>query len=174
MRDARQEREAKKANSLLKNTAAAQARDAEEARALSDMLNRSIEAFHQSLQLRPQNPITHSNLGLSLYFQNEVERAVDQWKIVSQLDARYAEKREEDQYRNFDDSQMTLRPVHWREHLVSMSPVLPPPHTRLVPGYNSRNYRLTLPDEDLQRIQVICRQLDYATRLQSWMNAKRA
>ena len=173
MRDAKRERESKKANTLLKNTMGVHARDAEEARLLRLMLERSISAFQRSLQLKPQNPITHSNLGLSLYFQNEVEKAVDQWRIVSQLDARYAEKREEDQYRNFDDSQMALRPVLWRDHVVGMSPVLPPPHTRLVPGYNSRNYRLALPDQELQRVQTMRRQLDHTTRLQSWMNAKR-
>ena len=174
MRDERKAREDKRSNSLIKTASAAtQARDAEEARVINNLLLRSVGAFQQSLQINAHNPITHSNLGLSLYFQNEVEKAVDQWRVVSRLDARYAEKREDEQYRNFDDSQMQLRPVRWRELLVGMSPLLPASHTRLVPGYNARTFRPALPDAELQKLHTLRRQLEHTTRLQSWMNAKR-
>ena len=174
MRDERKAREDKRSNSLIKTpTVAAQARDAEEARVINGLLLRSVGAFQQSLQINARNPITHSNLGLSLYFQNEVEKAIDQWRVVSRLDARYAEKREDEQYRNFDDSQMQLRDVRWSELLVGMSPLLPASHTRLVPGYNARTFRPALPDAELQKLHTLRRQLEHTTRLQSWMNAKR-
>ena len=175
MREERKARDDKRSNSLIKTpSAATQARDAEEARVINSLLLRSVGAFQQSLQINARNPITHSNLGLSLYFQNEVEKAVDQWRVVSRLDARYAEKREDEQYRNFDDSQMQLRPVRWRELLVGMSPLLPASHTRLVPGYNARAFRPALPDAELQKLHTLRRQLEHTTRLQSWMNAKRS
>lgn len=174
MREERKAREDKRSNSLIKTASAAtQARDAEEARVINSLLLRSVGAFQQSLQINARNPITHSNLGLSLYFQNEVEKAVDQWRVVSRLDARYAEKREDEQYSNFDDTQMQLRNVHWRSLLVGMSPLLPASHTRLVPGYNARTFRPALPDAELQKLHTLRRQLEHTTRLQSWMNAKR-
>lgn len=168
----RKEREARAAKKSLLPTHNTQ-RDAEETSRLTDYLSRSVAAFTQSLQFKPGNAITHSNLGLSYYFQNEVEKAVEQWRIVSRLDARYAMQREEEQYRNFDDSQMALRPLRWRELIVGMMPILPPPRTRLVPGYNERAFRPVLAEADLQRLHVLRRQLDHTMRLQSWMNAKR-
>ncbi len=157
---------------VLIKTPGAQERDAQDLRTQTDLLNRSIEAFSRSLQLKPGNAVTHSNLGLSYFFQNKVENAVEQWRIVSRIDARYAMEREEDQQTNFDDSQMALRPLRWRDMIVGMMPILPPPHTRLVPGYNERAFRLALSDPAFQRLHTLHRQLEHTTRLQSWMNAK--
>ncbi len=168
LRKEREERAAKK--SFIKPSAE---RDAIELRTLNNHLTNSVASFTRSLQLKPGNAVTHSNLGLSYYFQNKVENAVEQWRIVSKLDARYAMQREEDQYTNFDDSQMALRPLRWRDMIVGMMPILPPPHTRLVPGYNERAFRPALSDPILQRLHTLRRQLAHTMRLQSWMNAKR-
>lgn len=169
LRKEREERLAKK--TLLKQSSD---KDAQEQRTIDGYLQNSISAFSRSLQIKPGNAVTHSNLGLSYYFQNKVETAIEQWRIVSRLDARYAMQREEEQYHNFDDSQMTLRPLRWREMIVGMMPILPPPHTRLVPGYNERAYRPALSDPQLQRLHALRRQLAQTSRLQSWMNAKRS
>lgn len=168
----RKEREARADKKVLIKTAGAVERDAQDLRLQNNLLTNSTEAFERSLRLKPGNAVTHSNLGLSYYFQNKVESAVEQWRIVSRLDARYAMQREEDQYTNYDDSQMALRPLRWRDMIIGMMPILPPPHTRLVPGYNERAFRPALADAQLQRLHTLRRQLAHTTRLQSWMNAK--
>ena len=171
LRQARIDRAAKV--TLMRPGAGAQARDVQEGHVMEDFLKRAVAAFQNSLQLKPNVPITYSNLGLSYFFLNHIEQAVEQWRTVSRIDARYAMQREEDQQTNFDDSQMTLRPLRWRDQVVSMMPLLPPPHTRLVPGYNDRAFRPALSDPKLQRLHALRRQLLYVSRQQAWMNVKR-
>ena len=168
----RKERIARAEKHVFIKAPGSQERDAQDLRTQTDLLDRSVAAFERSLRIKPGNAVTHSNLGLSYFFQDKVEAAVEQWRIVSRLDARYAMQREEDQYTNFDDSQMSLRPLRWREMIVGMMPILPPPHTRLVPGYNERAFRPALSDPTLQRLHTLRRQLAHTSRLQSWMNAK--
>ena len=84
--------------------------------ARNKMYVQAVTAFNQSLVINSQSPITHSNIGLAYYLQDKVEISVQHWRIVSQLDRSYADKREEEQYRNFDDSQIALRPLNWRAH----------------------------------------------------------
>jgi hypothetical protein len=143
-----------------------------EVRMHADFLNRSIGCFQQSLQITPHSPITHSNLGLAFYFQKQVEKAVDQWRLVSQLDARYAQSREEDQYREFDDSQIALRPFNWRTRIVDLAPVLPHPHTRLLPGRNLRRLRPALADPELQRAYKQRVELEHILHLLGWLHVK--
>ncbi|MBV9469006.1 MAG: tetratricopeptide repeat protein, partial [Abitibacteriaceae bacterium] len=76
--------------------ASRQEKDKREAHTL---LQRAITAFQQSLQLNAHSAVTHSNLGLAYYLQNRVEKAIDHWRIVAQIDAGYAERREEEQHR---------------------------------------------------------------------------
>lgn len=111
----------------------------------------AVTVFGQSLSLNPRSPVTHSNIGLAYYLQQQIERAIDHWKIVSQLDRSYAEKREADQDRRFDDSLVSLRPFHWRERVVEVAPTLPPPKMRLLPGFNARRLRPLFADPDAQQ-----------------------
>ncbi|HEX8833407.1 MAG TPA: tetratricopeptide repeat protein [Abditibacteriaceae bacterium] len=141
--------------------------------ARAGMIPKAIQSFEQSLKLRPHEPVTHSNLGLAYYFQKQVERAVEQWRIVSQLDASYAASREEDQYRNYDDSLVSMRPLNWRARIIKMAPVLPRPHTHLVPGYNARAFRVAVTDPALQKVQKLTDDLEHAMRLIGWVNAKK-
>lgn len=174
MRDVIEAQAAKRAKSLLNQpSAASAARDAEETRHYMDILNKAIASFERSLELKPHTPRTHSNLGLAFYFQKQVEKAVDQWRLVSRLDARYAQAREEDQYRNFDESGVTLRPLNWRARVVKMAPLLPRPHTRLVPGYNARAFRPALPDPEMQKVRSWRQELETTLRLLGWINARK-
>lgn len=170
LRQARIDRAAKV--TLMKPGAAAQARDAKEGHEMEDFLKHAVAAFQNSLKLKPNVPITYSNLGLSYFLLNHIDQAVEQWRTVSRIDARYALMREDEQYNQFDDSQMTLRPLRWREQIVGMMPLLPPPHTRLVPGYNERAFRPALSDPKLQRLHTLRRQLLHIARQQAWMNIK--
>jgi len=170
LRQARIDRAAKV--TLMKPGAAAQARDAKEGHEMEDFLKHAVAAFQNSLKLKPNVPITYSNLGLSYFLLNHIDQAVEQWRTVSRIDARYALMREDEQYNQFDDSQMTLRPLRWREQIVGMMPLLPPPHTRLVPGYNERAFRPSLSDPKLQRLHTLRRQLLHIARQQAWMNIK--
>jgi tetratricopeptide (TPR) repeat protein len=143
----------------------------QEERTYNDLLNKSITAFEQSLLLKAHSPVTHSNLGLVYYFRKQVENAVDQWRIVSQLDARYASRREEEQYRNFDDSPIAMRPLNWRARVIGIAPILPRPHTRLLPGHRARAFRPALTDPALQKMHDMRRELEHTVRELGWLHA---
>lgn len=134
--------------------------------------DRAIVSFRQSLHIQPRSPVTHSNLGLTYYLHKEVEKAVEHWRIVSQLDSTYAKKREEEEQRSFDDSTVSLRPFNWRERTIRLAPTLPRPQTRLVPGFNARHFRLAISDPSLEQVLDLRKRLDEATRYLAWMNAK--
>jgi hypothetical protein len=137
------------------------------------LLNRAITALEQSLQIKPISPVTHSNLGLVFYFQRHIERAVEQWRVVSRMDARYASRREEEQYHKFDDTQVTLRPLNWRARVVGMAPLLPRPHTRLLPGRNARGFRPAITDPALQQMPTMRRELEQTQQALGWIHARK-
>jgi Flp pilus assembly protein TadD len=140
--------------------------------ARANMMHQAITSFQQSLALNPRSPITHSNLGLAYYIHKQVEKAIEHWRIVSQLDSDYAKKKEEEEQRSFDDSIVAMRPFNWRERTIKLAPTLPRPHTRLVPGFNARNFRFAISDPALRQLKTLREQLDAATRYLAWMNAK--
>ncbi len=164
---------AKRANAVMKQSAGSAAHEAQDKRKLHELLGRAIASFQSSLQLQPLVPVTHSNLGLAFYFVQQVERAVEQWRIVSRLDPGYARRREEEQYQNFDETQVTLRPLNWRERVVRMAPMLPRPHMRLVPGYNARAFRPVFSDPKMREIAHMRLDLEYSTRMLGWMSSHR-
>lgn len=140
--------------------------------ARAERFDSAIESFRRSLELKPRSPITHSNLGLGYYLNKEVEKAIEHWRLVAQIDAGYARKKDEEEQRSFDDSLVAMRPLNWRARIVHLAPTLPRPHTRLVPGYNARNFRPALSDPTLQHAQSLRKKLDEATRYLGWMNAR--
>jgi tetratricopeptide (TPR) repeat protein len=141
--------------------------------ARSGQIAKSIESFDHSLRLDPRDPITHSNLGLAYYIKNDVEKAVNQWRVVSQLDAAYALRREEEQERKqYDESGIALRPFNWRARVINMAPILPRPHTHLVPGYNARAYRFAISDPELLKVKKMRDDLTKSKRMLGWMSAK--
>lgn len=138
--------------------------------ARAGMHNQAIAAFHQSLTIESHAPVTHSNLGLAYYLQKQVENAMEHWRIVSQLDREYAEKRDEEQHRTFDDSLISLRPLHWRQRVVRMAPALPRPHTRLLPGFNAVAFRPALSDALAIKVADQRRDLEQTERRLAWLN----
>ncbi len=138
--------------------------------ARNKMYVQAVTAFTQSLVLDSTSPITHSNIGLAYYLQDQVEISVQHWRIVSQLDRSYSEQREEEQYRNFDDSQIALRPLRWRERMIFSSPALPPPHTRFLPGFNAWHLRPSWSDESLAKAWAQREELDHVMRRSAWMH----
>lgn len=140
--------------------------------ARANMMQQAITSFQQSLTLQPRSPITHSNLGLSYYIHKQVEKAIEHWRIVSQLDSDYAKKKEEEEQRSFDDSVVAMKPFNWRERTIKLAPTLPRPHTRLVPGFNARHFRPAISDPSLQQIIEMHEQFDDASRYLAWMNAR--
>ncbi len=138
--------------------------------ARNKMYAQAVTAFTQSLVLEPRSPITHSNIGLAYYLQDQVEMSVQHWRIVSQLDRSYADKREEEQYRSFDDSQIALRPLNWRERMIFNSPTLPPPHTRFLPGFNAWRLRPAFHDEALITAWAHREELDHVMRRSAWLH----
>ncbi|BCM91112.1 beta-barrel assembly-enhancing protease [Abditibacteriota bacterium] len=136
------------------------------------MFPQAIAALDQSIQINPRSPIAHSNIGLAYYLFNAIEKAMEHWRMVSQLDRDYAAAREEEQQRSFDDSIIQLRPIEWRSRIVGMAPVLPRPHTRLTPAQGVDPFRLALTDPKLAAIVEQKRQLESARRLLGWMNLK--
>jgi tetratricopeptide (TPR) repeat protein len=145
-------------------------RNPQDEKRYNDLLNRAITALEQSLQIKPHSPITHSNLGLVFYFQRHIERAVEEWRIVSRMDARYASRREEEQYHKFDDTQVALRPLNWRARVVSIAPLLPRPHTRLLPGRNARAFRPAITDPALQKMPAMRYELEHITQTLGWIH----
>jgi tetratricopeptide (TPR) repeat protein len=136
-------------------------------------LGKGIVAFQESLKLNARSPITYSNLGLAYYFNNQVETAMENWRIVSRLDSRYAKKREESDQFNYDDSVVTLRPLNWRTRVIKMAPILPRQQTRLVPGYNARAFRPALNDPELTKVWHLRRDLEYSLRSLGWLNVRK-
>lgn len=140
--------------------------------ARAERFDSAIESFRRSLEINPRSPITHSNLGLSYYLDNQVEKAIEHWRTVAQLDAGYARKKEDEEQRTFDDSIVSLRPLNWRTRVIRMAPTLPRPHTRLVPGFNSRKFRPAISDATLREVFDLHQKLEKAQRYAAWMNIK--
>ena len=140
--------------------------------ARADKLREAIDAFTRSLALAPTSPITHSNLGLAFYLAKLVEKAMEEWRMVSQLDQGYADRRGDEIQKSFDDSIVSLRPLDWHTRIIRMAPTLPHPHTRLLPGYNARAYRPAISDAALLEVQKIKAELERTNRVLAWMNAK--
>ena len=140
--------------------------------AQAKMYQQAILTIEQSIEIDPRSPIAYSNLGLAYYLSQHIERAVDNWRIVSQLDSAYAEKRADEQQRSFDDSIIQLRHINWRERIVRLAPVLPRPQTRLLPGTSAREYRLVVTEPELQPLVKARRQVERASRELAWMNLK--
>jgi len=140
--------------------------------ARAGMLTQAITAFQQSLKINARTPITHSNLGLAYYLFKKVDQAMEQWRVVSQLDAGYASRREEEQYRVYDNSLVEILPLNWPQRLVRLSPALPHAHTRPLPGYNARAYRPVIIDPILQKAAAMKIELDAKRRLLASMNLK--
>jgi len=138
--------------------------------ARAKMFDRAIESFQKSLQIDPHAASTHSNLGLSYYLAKEVEQAIKHWRLVSQLDASYAKKMEQQEERSFDDSMVDLRPLDWQNRLVRMAPSLPKPRTKLVPGFNMRRRRFLISDPKLQDIYAKKQELDRLNRRYAFLH----
>ncbi|PQV63419.1 hypothetical protein B1R32_11274 [Abditibacterium utsteinense] len=136
------------------------------------MYHQAITALEQSIALDPTSPKSHSNLGLAYYLFKQVEKALENWRMVSRLDSAYAASREEEQQRSFDDSIVQLRPINWRTRVVKMAPVLPRPHTRLLPGPSARAYRFAITDPALQEIAAQKREVERLNRALAWMHLK--
>jgi tetratricopeptide (TPR) repeat protein len=136
------------------------------------MYNQAITALEQSIALNPLSPMAFSNLGLAYYLFTKVEKAMENWRMVSRLDSKYAAEREEEQQRSFDDSVIQLRPVNWRERIIRMAPVLPKPQTRLLPGTNARTYRPAITDQSLIEIAGQKREVERLNRMLAWMHLK--
>lgn len=136
------------------------------------MFPQAISALEQAIELDPRSPITHSNIGLAFYLFKAIEKALFHWRTVSQLDKNYADAREEEQQRSFDDSIIQLRPLDWESRLVRMAPVLPRPHTKLVPSQGVDPFRLVITDPNLLSLVAAKKTLDSARRTLAWMNSK--
>jgi tetratricopeptide (TPR) repeat protein len=136
------------------------------------MYHQAVSALEQSIALDPTSPKSYSNLGLAYYLFTQVEKAMENWRMVSRLDSAYAASREEEQQRSFDDSIIQLRPINWRDRVVKMAPVLPRPHTRLLPGASARAYRLAIIDPELQEIEAQKREVERLSLALASMNLK--
>ena len=141
--------------------------------AQAKMYQQAILTIKQSIDIDPRNPIAYSNLGLAHYLFKEIEDAVMNWRMVSQIDSAYAERREGEQEKSFDESIIQLRPLDWRNRIVQLAPVLPHAKTRLLPGTNAREYRLVVTDPELQQLVFDKRNLERASRQLASMNLKR-
>lgn len=140
--------------------------------AQAKMYNQAVAALEQSLGINPRSPIAHSNLGLAYYLFKQVEMAMEHWREVSRIDSKYAAMREEEQQKSFDDSIVRLRPLNWQDRVINLAPVLPKPHTRLLPGTNSRAYRPAITDPNLQQIEAQKREVERESRMLAWMGLK--
>ena len=141
--------------------------------AQAKMYQQAILTIKQSIDIDPRSPIAYSNLGLAHYLFKEIEDAVMNWRRVVQLDSAYAEKREGEQEKSFDESIIQLRPLDWRTRIVQLAPVLPRAKTRLLPGTNAREYRLVVTNSELQQLVFDKRNVERASRQLASMNLKR-
>ncbi len=136
------------------------------------MFAQAITSLEQSLRIDPRSAIAHSNIGLAHYLFNAIERAMEHWRLVSQLDKSYAASREEEQQRSFDDSIIQVRPLEWKNRIIGIAPVLPRPRTRLTPAQGVDPFRMILTDPALATIAEQKRQLEAQRRVLGWMSLK--
>ena len=133
-------------------------------------LAQAITAFQQSLNSIPRTDhALEFRPGLLLF--KKLDQAMEQWRIVSQLDSGYASRREEEQYRVYDNSLVEILP-RLEKRTILMSPPLPRPHTRLLPGYNARTYRPIINDAELQKVAAMKTELNFQARSIASMSAK--
>ena len=141
--------------------------------AQAKMYQQAILTIKQSIEIDPRSPIAYSNLGLAHYLFKEIEAAVGNWRMVSQLDSAYAERREGEQEKSFDESIIQLRPINWRDRIVRLAPVLPRAKTRLLPGTNAREYRLVVTEPELQQLVADKSNVERASRQLASLNLKK-
>ena len=141
--------------------------------AQAKLYQQAILTIKQSIEIDPRSPIAYSNLGLAHYLFKEIEDAVMNWRMVSQIDSAYAERREGVQEKSFDESIIQLRPIDWRSRIVRMAPVLPSAKTRLLPGTNAREYRLVVTEPELQPLVADKLEVERASRRLASMNLRR-
>jgi len=86
------------------------------------MLDQAIYHLGRVLDTRPDNPITHSNFGLALYFRGEVEKSMFEWMEVTRLSPAYARVREATRLSAYDDSEMVIHPLDRASRMVRFPP----------------------------------------------------
>jgi len=106
----------------------------------ADMFHQAVGALTKSLELNPRSPVHAFESGIDILSQQASGAAVEHWRIVSQLDAGYASRREEDEHAasTIPSSRCGFQLARARGQNGAGATA---PHTRLQAGYNARAFR---------------------------------
>jgi tetratricopeptide (TPR) repeat protein len=112
----------------------------------------AIEQFDRAIQIAPRNPMVHSNRGLACYFAKQVEEAMKEWRIVSQLSAAYSKSREKKQQSEYDESAVDFLPLYINERALHAPPASGDFLYAMLPGYSASRWELIISDPDIKQI----------------------
>ena len=112
-------------------------------------LQEAATHLKQVIQWRPGNPALHSNLGLVLYFKNDTEDAVHEWREVTRLSPRYARLREATRFSAYDDQEMYIRPMAPKVRASHLPLKIAAFRHTLQLAFDERAYRLEIPWPDI-------------------------
>ena len=119
----------------------------------------AIDMFDRALALDPRNVMLHSNRGLACFFASLPEEAMREWGAVSKLDPAYANRRGKRLQSEYDDSQIALVPFSVPERAAAIPPKTAGFLPHYLPGYDTEEWELILPDPDLARVSDLRRDL---------------
>ncbi|BDI32301.1 hypothetical protein CCAX7_43520 [Capsulimonas corticalis] len=118
----------------------------------------ALDMFDRALALDPKNVMLHSNRGLSCFFANRPEDAMQEWAIVSKIDPNYARKREKKQQSEFDDSAVGFVSLNLLDRVATIKPRTADYVYQLSPGYDTDSWDLMIDDAAMKDIPELNRQ----------------
>jgi len=116
-------------------------------------LEQAVYHLGRVLDMRPENPIIHSNFGLALYFKGEVEKSMFEWMEVTRLSPAYARVREATRLSAYDDSEMVIRPLDRDQRVLRFPPKAADFRGSFEFAFDERAFELDIPWPDIAKIQ---------------------
>lgn len=134
-------------------------------------LEEAVYHFKRALELDPTNVIIHSNLGLAYYFRGATDDALSEWQRVSVLSPQYADERDFEQQREYDESGMSLAPLQWQARALYVPPLAVGFRYRFLVGYDESAWEVATEDPRLKLVPALLRK---ARRFEEALNELQA
>lgn len=129
-----------------------------------DKFKQAIDMFDKALEMEPQNVVLHSNRGLSCWYAERVDEAVQEWSLVSQIDPEYAARRGDLMRSAFDETALSYVPLRISDRMFGFALATADFRYRLAPGYHADRWDLIIEDEDLAPVPDMADEIHYLER----------